>query len=230
MSSSAQNHVDFDSLAQDQYPNQGGYNGRGYTRHHNDSLLDHLAIEAGGGFNVPSGNTTTWQNVGYTINVGGGWNFNKHFGVLAEYGFNRSNIPIATLTNISEPQGNVHLWSLTLEPIIYLKTSGRIGNYVTGGGGFYRKLTSFTEPEYLGDYCSYYGCYPEYDSVTLSHFSSNQGGVNIGAGITFKPNADGKGKFFAEARYVWVNAPTSTASSIGTGTVNEFPVTFGFRW
>ncbi len=63
-SSSAQNHVDFDALVQDQYPNQGGYNRQGYNTHHNDSLLDHLAIEAGGGFNVPVGNTTTWQNVG----------------------------------------------------------------------------------------------------------------------------------------------------------------------
>ncbi|MDT7810948.1 MAG: hypothetical protein QOJ42_864, partial [Acidobacteriaceae bacterium] len=79
--------------------------------------------------------------------------------------------------------------------------------------------------------CDYfYGCYPQYQNVTLSHFSSNQGGVNIGTGITFKPNESGKGKFYAEARYVWVNSPTSSPSTIGTGSVNMFPVTFGFRW
>jgi hypothetical protein len=231
MSSSAQHHIDFDSIVQDQYPNQGGYNGRRYTTRSTNSLVDHLAIELGAGFNVPSGNTTTWQNVGYSINLGGGWNFNKHFGVLAEYSFNRSNIPINTLTNIGEPQGNVHVWSLTLDPIIYLKTSGHVGTYVTGGGGFYRKLTSFTQPVYVGDYCDYfYGCYPQYQNVTLSHFSSNQGGVNIGAGLTFKPNTDSRGKFYAEARYVWVNSPTSSNSALGTGTVNMFPITLGFRW
>ena len=230
-SSSAQNHVDFDSIVQDQYPNQGGYNGRGYHSHHDNSWADHLALEVGAGFNVPSGNTTTWQGVGYSINVGGGWMFTNRVGVLAEYGFNHANIPVTTLTNIGEPQGNVHLWSLTLDPIIYLKTSGHIGSYVTGGGGFYRKLTSFTEPVYVGDYCSYfYGCYPQYDNVTLSHFSSNQGGVNIGAGVTFKPNTEGRGKFFAEARYVWVNSPPTGTIIVGTGTVNDFPVTFGFRW
>jgi hypothetical protein len=227
ISSSAENHAAFDALLQDQYPNQGGYNRQGYNTHHND----HLAIEAGAGFNVPAGNTTTWQDVGYSINLGGGWNFNDRFGVLAEYSFNRANIPQNTLTNIGEPNGNVHVWSLTLDPIFYYKTSGHFGGYVTGGGGFYRKLTTFTEPIYAGDYCSYfYGCYPQYDNVTLSHFSSNQGGLNIGTGVTYKPNADGKGKFYAEARYVWVDAPANSTSAAGTGTVGMFPVAFGFRW
>jgi Outer membrane protein beta-barrel domain len=229
-SSSAQYHADFDTVVQDRYPNQGGYNQR-YSAHHSDSLTDHLAIELGAGLNVPSGNTKTWQSVGYTVNLGGGWMFNNRLGVLAEYGFNRGNIPQDTLTNVGEPNGNIHVWSLTLEPIVYYKTGGHFGGYVTGGGGFYRKLTSFTEPVYVGDYCDYfYGCYPQYENITLSHFSSNQGGVNIGTGITFKPNADGKGKFFAEARYVWVDSPATSANAVGTGTVNMFPVTFGYRW
>jgi hypothetical protein len=231
VSSSAENHEAFETLVQDQYPNQGGYNQQPYHTHHTDTLTDHLAVELGAGFNVPSGNTTTWQTVGYSINLGGGWMFNNRLGMLAEYNFNRSTIPANTLTHINEPDGNVHVWSLTLDPIFYYKTSGRIGGYVTGGGGFYRKLTTFTQPVFLGYYCDYfYGCFPQYSNITLSHFSSNQGGVNIGTGVTFKPNADGKVKFYAEARYVWVDSPKNSASAIGTGTVNMFPVTFGFRW
>jgi hypothetical protein len=231
ISSSAENHAAFDALVQDQYPNQGGYNRPGYSTHHSDSLTDHLAIELGAGLNVPVGNTTTWQNVGYSINLGGGWNFNNRFGVLAEYGFNGANIPQNTLTNVGEPNGHVHVWSITLDPIFYYKTSGHIGGYVTGGGGFYRKTTTFTVPVYVGDYCDYfYGCYPQYENITLSQFSSNQGGLNIGTGVTFKPNADGRGKFYAEARYVWVDSPATTSSAVGTGTVGMFPVTFGFRW
>jgi hypothetical protein len=231
VSSSAENQEAFDTLLQDQYPNQGGYNRQTYNTHHNDSLSDHLAVELGAGLNVPAGNTTTWQAVGYSINLGGGWMFNNRIGLLAEYGFNHANIPTSTLTNISEPDGNVHVWSLTLDPIFYYKTSGHIGGYVTGGGGFYRKLTSFTDSEYLGTYCDYfYGCYPQYATITLSHFSSNQGGVNIGTGLTYKLNADGKAKFYAEARYVWVDSPANSSTNIGTGTVSMFPVTFGFRW
>ncbi|MGB8538412.1 MAG: hypothetical protein WCD57_18465 [Acidobacteriaceae bacterium] len=230
VSSSAATHQAFEAALQDQYPNQGGYNRSSYNSHHSDSLSDHIAVELGAGFNVPSGNTTTWQAVGYSINLGGGWMFNNRIGVLAEYTFNRANIPINTLTNINEPDGNVHVWSLGLEPIIYYKTGGHLGGYVIGGGGFYRKLTSFTEPVFLGDFCDFFGCFPQFSNVTLSHFSSNQGGVNFGTGITFKPNADGKAKFYAEARYVWVDSPPATASHVGTGTVNMFPVTFGFRW
>jgi hypothetical protein len=231
VSSSAENHAAFDTLVQDQYPNQGGYNSPSYHSHRSDSWTDHLAIELGGGLTAPVGNTTTWQNVGYAINLGGGWNFSNRIGVLAEYSFNGSNIPQDTLTNVGEPNGNVHVWSLTLDPIFYYKTSGHIGGYITGGGGFYRKVTSFTQPVYVGDYCDYfYGCYPQYENVTLSHFSSNQGGVNIGTGVTFKPNADGKGKFYGEVRYVWVDSPASSASAVGTGTVGMIPVTFGFRW
>ncbi len=152
-------------LLQDQYPNQGGYNRQTYNSHHNDSLTDHLAIEVGAGLNVPSGNTGNVAIVGYSINLGGGWMFNDRIGVLAEYTFNRGNIPHNTLTNIGEPDGNVHVWSLTLDPIIYYKTSGHLGGYVIGGGGFYRKLTTFTEPVYAGNYCDYfYGCYPVYQT------------------------------------------------------------------
>src|ERR1700744_5684346 len=100
VSSSVENHQAFEALLQDQYPNQGGYNRPSYNSHHNASLTDHLALEVGAGFNVPSGNTTTWQAVGYSINLGGGWMFNDKIGVLAEYTFNRSNIPTNTLTNI----------------------------------------------------------------------------------------------------------------------------------
>jgi hypothetical protein len=233
ISSSAENHAAFDTLVQDQYPsqypNQGGYRSSYHTQRPT-SWMDHLAIEAGGGFNSPTGNTNTWQNVGYTVNLGAGWMFNDRIGVLAEYGFNGANIPSDTLSEVGEPDGHVHVWSLTLDPIVYYKTGGRVGGYVTGGGGFYRKVTTFTEPVYLGNYCSYFYCYPVYDNVTLSHFSSNQGGLNLGTGFTFKPNPEGKLKLYAEVRYVWVNSPTSTQTTVGTGTVGMIPVTFGFRW
>ena len=54
--------------------------------------------------------------------------------------------------------------------------------------------------------------------------------MNIGTGVTYKLNADGKAKFYAEARYVWVDSPANSSTNIGTGTVSMFPVTFGFRW
>jgi hypothetical protein len=74
--------------------------------------------------------------------------------------------------------------------------------YVTGGGGFYRKVTSFTDPV-EGEECYYY-CGIVVENQTVYHFSSNQGGVNFGAGLTHRLGGtygDGQMKLYAEARY-----------------------------
>jgi hypothetical protein len=65
--------------------------------------------------------------------------------------------------------------------------------------------------------------------VTLSHFSSNQGGVNIGTGITHNLG-DGGAKIYAEARYLFVDSQKPTATTFGSGTVSMIPVTFGIRF
>jgi hypothetical protein len=225
------------SYASESGQNSGGYGQGGYKQYpkYGNSRWDHVAIEAGAGFDAPIGNTKKTQTYGYNVKFGGGWNFNQRVGLLLEYEFNRTGIPDSVLaanqtTSGTVPNGNVHLWGLTLDPIIYLKNTGGWGAYVTGGGGFYRKLTSFTEPVYLGVVCDYfYGCYPAYGNQLISHFSSNQGGLNVGAGFTHG-FGDGRMKLFGEARYLWVNSPSSSASQLGTGTVSMIPVTFGVRF
>ena len=157
---------------------------------------------------------------GGNVTLGAGWMLSKWAGVLAEYQFNDNKIPASVLAQVGTPGGNIHTWSLTLDPILYYKRSGRVGGYVTGGGGFYRKVTSFTEPvPYI--YCDYYGfCYEGSENAVVSHYSSNQGGLNLGTGLTF--GGWNRAKFYAEARYVWVDTPERSTDII--------PVTFGLRW
>jgi hypothetical protein len=212
--------------------NSGGYGKGGYKQYptYGQPGFHHLAIEAGAGFSPPIGNTKGTQTTGYNIKLGGGWNFSRRFGVLAEYEFNRTGIPNSVLAASGAPEGNVHLWGLTIDPVYYYKTTGAWGGYVTGGGGFYRKLTSFTEPVFLGIGCDFYGyCYPQYANVTLSHFSSNQGGASIGTGLTHNLG-DGGAKIYAEARYLFVDSPKPTATAFGSGSVSMIPVTFGIRF
>jgi hypothetical protein len=192
--------------SQDSGQNSGGYGNGGYKQYprYGQPGFHHLAIEAGAGFDSPIGNTKSSQTTGYNVKFGGGWNFNHRIGVLAEYEFNRTGIP-------------------------YYKTSGSWGGYVTGGGGFYRKLTTFSQPVDLGLVCDFFGCFEQFGNQTLFHFSSNQGGLNIGTGITHNIG-DGGAKIFAEARYLWVDSPASTATRIGSGTVSIIPVTFGIRF
>jgi hypothetical protein len=228
------NQLEYRAQNTNQYPGSGGggYGQGGYKQYpqYGEPSFHHLALEVGAGFNAPLANTGKVQTYGWNVTLGGGWNFSKRLGLLVEYQFNRTGIPNSVLAAQGAPQGNVHIWSFTLDPIYYYKTGGGWGGYVTGGGGFYRKLTSFTATVQNGFYCDFYGfCFPNYQTLTLSHFSSNQGGVNIGTGITHNIGESGT-KLYAEARYTFVDSPASGPSHVGSGTVSMIPVSFGVRW
>lgn len=187
------------------------------------SRWSHLAVEGGGGFTAPLGNSSNDLTWGWNVRGGLGWKFTPRLSVLGEWEFDRNKIPAAILQQVGEPGGNVHTWSLTLDPIYYFSPISKVTPYVTGGGGFYRKLTSFTEPVLAqGVYCNFFYCYPYYytTNVVVSHYSSNQGGLNIGVGMTFGNWNDAK--FFTEARYEWLDSPGHSTQII--------PVTFGLRW
>jgi hypothetical protein len=196
-----------------------------------ESKWSRVAIEAGGGFNAPAGHTANYATYGGNGTLGAGWNFNKWLGTLVEYQFIADKIPGRTLSAVGAPGGNVHVWSFTIDPIIYLPSRGKFGAYVTGGGGFYRKVTTFTAPQAVL-YCDYFGyCVIGTENVTIGHFSSNQGGLNFGAGFTWKAfGPDSRAKLFAEARYLWVDSPSASATEQGTGSFGSFPVTFGVRF
>ena len=223
-------------------PQYGGGNYPHYPQYQN--RWSHIAFEGGGGFTEPVGNTAHGNEIlGYNVSVGGGWNFSKRIGLLLQYRFNKDKIPGSTLTalyNASQEScgdcltsplgGNVNNWSLTLEPIFYQPFTKRMGGYVTGGGGFYRKVTNFTELE-EEEQCYYY-CYDGYVPSTVAHSSSNQGGLNLAVGFYRKAfGEDSNAKFFAEARYVWINSPVaSNSDAYGSGTESLIPVTFGLRF
>ena len=217
-----------------------------------EGRMSHIAFEGGVGFSIPIGNDTHYSTAaltngdlspsvgwGYGVTLGGGWNFTKKFGALLEYQFLRQSMPNDYLDALnaesgtsgsgSSIDGNINTWSLTIDPIIYLPFSHKSGAYVTGGGGFYRKVTNFTEPVQECD--PYYGC--DGVPVTVDHFSSNQGGANAGIGFYRKIfGQDSNAKFYAEARYVWVNSPVASASNSyqGSGTEALIPVSFGIRF
>ncbi|ACO32666.1 MULTISPECIES: outer membrane beta-barrel protein [Acidobacterium] len=217
--------------------NGGGQYGAQYPNY--QSRWSKLAFEAGGGFTAPIGNDTHGYNTwGYNFRVGAGWNFSKRLGVLVEYTFDRTKIPGSTLSYLSNESGiyplygNINNWSFTIDPIIYQPFTKTTGAYITGGGGFYRKVTNFSTPVPFTGCDFYYGCYYGYAAQTVAHSSSNQGGLNIGAGLYWKAfGEDSNAKLYMEARYVWINSPNaSRADPYGSGTEGLIPVTFGVRF
>jgi hypothetical protein len=221
-----------------QYGQYGRRNNRRYPYY--NSNWSHFAFEIGAGPTAPIGNASRdWETWGYNVNVGAGWNFSRYFGALIEYQFNRMKIPGHTLTalaidnGIPQLGGNINIWSFTFDPIVYMPVSPRFGAYVTGGGGFYRKVTNFTEPA-LSTQCDYYYfyCYSGYTPVTVAHSSSNQLGANLGLGLYWNAFGDySNAKLFAETRYVYVNSPlASSKNPYGSGTTEFMPVTVGLRF
>jgi hypothetical protein len=211
-----------------QYDNGGGHRG----------LIHSLAFEAGGGTSGPVGGSSNYITWGGNFTVGGGVHFSKRFSLLAEYQFIDDKLPGNLIAETGANGGDAHIWSLTLDPVVDLFPKSTNSLYITGGGGFYRKLTNFTDPEET-EYCSYYYCEPGVQNAVVGHFSSNQGGWNIGGGYTHRVGGmynDGTMKLFAEVRYLDVLSPASAIApnGLGTATVGAgthlLPITLGLRW
>jgi Outer membrane protein beta-barrel domain len=203
-----------------------GQSDASYGSHH-QSWSGRLAFEAGAGANAPIGNDIPFITWGYNLTLGGGLHISRHLSMLVEYQFMHDKLPGGLIADAGAEGGYAHIWSFTMDPVIDFFPAHRNDMYVTGGGGFYRKVTSFTDPQLVLD--CYYFCEVGVEDVVVSHFSSNQGGVNIGLGLTHKIGSDEGLKAFAEARYLWIDTPRIGTLN-GLGTTGLIPITLGVRW
>jgi hypothetical protein len=208
----------------------------------------------GGGFTLPVGGTHNYLATSYDFQGGVGRNFNKTFGVNAEFDWDNFGFQTATLNNqlaiynspplnadFNQLGGTSHVWSFTLDPIMNFYSSDTLGAYVIGGVGFYHKTANFTIPA-LGEVCYIYGCYTYQANQTIDKYTSNAFGVNGGIGMTYKFSRFAGEKFYVEARYIYT-ANSPRAFSYGDANGNNFnvfpqnsakttfiPVTFGIRF
>jgi len=44
------------------------------------------------------------------------------------------------------PDGDAHVWSITVNPKLRLNPSGKVDPYIVGGVGYYRRTVHFTKP------------------------------------------------------------------------------------
>ena len=185
-----------------------------------------FAFNVGGGFTQPVGGTGRRLDTGYNLDAGAGINFHPNFGAMLEFNFNDMNVNRNTLNVLGYPDGTMRMWSITLDPIIYLHRGRPFGAYLIGGGGLYHRSQEFTTPAVA----TVTGFDPFFGSVfafnvpvnqVLSSYSVNKPGVNGGMGITI--GTKWHGSFYAEARYHRMFLSDDRHTDI-------VPVTFGFRW
>ena len=209
----------------------------------------------GGGFGMPVSDQTNFLTTSWGLQFGGGRMFNKIVGANLEFAYDRFGLTNATIdtqsdryfgdpTNSNQLGANNHVWSLSLQPVVNLRSGEGIGAYITGGVGFYHKVTNFTLPSQQEECDPIYGCFIFGTNQNVDHYTSNAPGFDGGFGITYKFSRFASERLFTEVRYVYVAnqfKPGITAATIGTYTGNNFfpensqhtsyiPVKFGLRF
>jgi hypothetical protein len=231
--------LSFDGAAAAPASGGGAAAGAGQSGGSGHGIGSHLAFEAGGGFNAPAGSTQkqyiTW---GGQFLVGAGYRFGQRLTAMLEYQFLDDKLPGPLIAETGANGGDAHIWSFAAQPIVSLFPKATNDVYATAGYGFYRKVTNFTDPE-EEEYCEYY-CGIGVTNEVVGHFSSNQGGWNIGGGFSHRMGGlygDGKMKLFAEVRYLDVLTPGVnhlepnglSATTVAADT-KVVPVSFGVRF
>jgi len=212
----------------------------------------------GGGFTLPVGGTHAYLATSYNIQAGAGRNFNKKFGVMAQFDYANFGFQTATLNTqlaiynalnnangfppLPQLGGDSHDWAFTLNPIFNFYNSDNYGAYVVAGFGFYHKTANFTTPA-LGTECDIFGnCFTFQANQTIDKYTSNAFGVNGGVGFTYKLSRWAGERLYVEARYVYTfNSPRQFSfGDVNGNGFNVFPqnsakttyipITFGIRF
>ncbi len=172
-------------------------------------------VFVGGGLTLPLGNSHKYYTPSWGFQVGGGRNFNKNLGVNVQFDWDEFGLQGSTIqqqiyiydatTGTTAFDGALdgysHIWSLTVDPIYNIRSGEGLGAYVTGGGGFYHKITTFTYPE-TQQIPTYIGIIDYTANTPIDSYTSNAPGVNAGFGLTYKFSRFANERLYAEVRYV----------------------------
>ncbi len=212
---------------------------------HNADGSNKYTFAIGGGFTVPVGGTKAYATTSYAFQGGIGRNFNKKYGVLAQFDWDNFGINQTALSQFGKgfinaygvsPTSAVgsssysgstgaltayaHVWSFSLNPIYNFYQADHLGGYVIAGVGFYHKVTTFAVPTVGQGGYGYYGGYTTVYNQPVDHYTSNAPGFNGGLGVTYKFSHFSSIKAFAEARYVFVANSSRPYYDGKTGTPN----------
>jgi hypothetical protein len=206
----------------DQPPPRRRYSRPNYSDSHtNPDGSAKYTFLVGGGLTIPTGDMGNSLSTSYNIQAGVGRNFNKKFGVIAQFDWDNFGIQTSTLNTLlgiyngpplffqdqngnplSQISGRSHVWSFTLNPIYNFYNSDTKGAYVVAGAGFYHKTATFSTPA-LGQECDFFGnCFVFTVNQDFDSYTSNAFGLNGGVGFTYKLSRFSGTRIYAEARFV----------------------------
>lgn len=189
-------------------------------------ITNTLTFGAGVGFTSPVRWSEDRLDTGFNFTANGGLNLKPRIGAKLEFGYNQLGLASSVLQAVGVPSGSARVYSLTLNPEIRVNPRGRFDEYLTFGGGYYRRTVEFTEPTValFTGFDPFYGVFVPVGvpvQQVLGYYSQNKGGLNVGGGVTIRFREDSRAKFFAESKYHYI---------FTNGRTTLLPVTFGIRW
>lgn len=183
-------------------------------------------FDMGGGYSPLVGDISTRLDNGWNFRVGGGYNLTRHFTTTANYMYNGYGVSNRVLREAQVPNGNAHMWSITLDPKLRLNRSSKFDPYIVGGVGYYRRTVEFTQPALVPVFFfdPFFGVF--FNTLVqanrvLGRITQDGVGGSLGAGLDVGLGNSGL-KFFSEARYHYADT--------GRIPTRMIPVTFGLRW
>src|SRR6185437_12916669 len=93
-----------------------------------------FTADISGGFTRPVGTAGRNLDNGWNVQAGAGINFNAWLAAKVDVAYNDMSINSGTLNDLGFPNGAVHVFSATLDPVLHLNHRGPVDVYLTGGG------------------------------------------------------------------------------------------------
>lgn len=184
-----------------------------------------INVEVGGGVQLPFNGAQNSQNVGGMVAAAVGYNFSRFFTLQARGEYDRAGVPSSVLVAQKQSDGRVELASGTVNMILRYAVVGRFGAYITGGGGYYRRVTKFMQSTASGT---------QNLSTVTAEYSMDTVGAAFGMGVEWRAWRRTGMKIFAEARYNYVEGQEQTGSAStyqwNSRTTEYAPALIGVRW
>jgi opacity protein-like surface antigen len=188
-------------------------------------------FNVGGGFGGGLGDIGSFTGKSYQGGAGGGVNFNRLFGVNAEYMYYNLAFKDSVIKDQFLPKdAGGRLQSFTLNGIFTVPTHNKWGVYVIAGAGFYRRSVEATNDVLVAG-SPFQPVYALWgithtnnlitETQTLSSRTVSAAGYNFGGGLTYRVPFH-HAKVYVEGRYHHANTDDLHTS--------VFPVSVGLRW
>ena len=104
----------------------------------------HFTFNAGAGVSPLVGDIHNRLSNGWHVTVGGGYQFMPYFETNLQFTYNGFGVQPRVLDELGVPDGNSHMWSLTVDPKLRLGGDRNVDPYIVGGVGYYRRTVEFT--------------------------------------------------------------------------------------